>query len=216
MIQNYAKAYLMKVKCQRQSLLKGLQAITGVITQRDIYPILENVLVLATNNTLLFKATDLKISLTYSVPPTDFDIVEEGEVLVSASKFCNIIKETPDEQVLIEKSNFDAKITCNDGTFKILGEEPGKFPAVPEFEEGESVEIQGTDFQKLIKKTLFATTSLKTRYDLDNVLVLVSPEGLRFVATDGKRLSQMARRFPSVATKRNPSGDTRTRTLSKS
>ncbi len=179
----------MKVKCNRQSLLQALQTIIGVVTQKDIYPILGNVRVSAFDGNLLFKATDLKISLTYSLPVSQFEILEEGELLIAAQKFFNVIKEAPDEEVEVEKNNYDARIICKDGKFVILGEEPDKFPNVPEFQESNFIEIEGKDFQKLIRKTLFSTTTERTRYDLDNILLIISEDSLRFVATDGKRLA---------------------------
>ena len=180
----------MKIKCKKQVLLQALQTITGVAAQKDIYPILANVKIIAQDDALKLKATDLKISLTYSLSQEEFEILEPGELLISAFKFFNVVKENPDDEVILQKADtFNATIVCSDGKFKILGEEPEKFPPVPEFQEAESLEIQGADFQKLIKKTLFATTTEKTRYNLDNVLVMVLKDQLRFVATDGKRLA---------------------------
>lgn len=180
----------MKIKCQKQVLLQALQTVTGVAAQKDIYPVLANVKVIADGDSLQLKATDLKISLTYSLSSNSYEIMEPGELLISAYRFFNVVKENPDESIILEKSDmFNAKITCSDGNFKILGEEPNKFPPIPEFGEAESLEVLGVDFQKLIKKTLFATTTEKTRYSLDNVLVLTFDDKLRFVATDGKRLA---------------------------
>lgn len=192
----------MKIKCQKQVLLQALQTITGVATQKDIFPVLANVKVIANDNALQLKATDLKISLTYSLDDKDYEILEPGELLISAYRFFNVVKENPDENIVLEKSDtFNAKITCSDGSFKILGEDPSKFPPLPEFKEAESLEILGSDFQKLIKKTLFATTAEKTRYSLDNVLVLTFEDSLRFVATDGKRLAICDRPCENISLK---------------
>ena len=179
----------MKIKSQKQAFLKALQTVSAVITQRDIYPILGNVKISAQDGELLLRATDLKISLTYVFPRSKLEIIQPGELLIPALRLHNLVKETPDLDIVLERKEFNGILACQDGQFCILGEDPEKFPEIPEFEEKASIEISGLDFQSLIKKTLFATTTEKTRYDLDNVLVKIEGDSILFVSTDGKRLA---------------------------
>lgn len=188
----------MRIKCHKQTFAKALQSVNAVATQRDLYPILENVRISATDKGFFLKATDLKISLTYLFPREQVEIFEPGELLIPAFKLQSLVKETPDAQVTLEKKDFNGVLTCQDARFCILGEDPAKFPEIPEFQEKSVLEISGEDFQKMIKKTLFATTSEKTRYDLDNVLVNVLGDTIRFVATDGKRLALCDRKCKAL------------------
>lgn len=183
----------MEIKCRKQSLVKALQTVNAVATSRDVYPILENVKISALEKRLFFRATDLKISLTYDFPASQVEIAEEGELLVPALRLYNLVREIGDAEIVLKSREFNGVIACQDGHFTIQGEDPAKFPEIAEFHEEAAIEISGEDFQRLIKKTLFATTPEKTRYDLDNVLGEITGEQIRFVATDGKRLALCAR-----------------------
>lgn len=185
----------MKVKCPKQALLKGLQTVNAIATQRDLYPILENVKISVCENQILLRATDLKISLTYFLSLEDLEIFETGEILIPAQKLYNLIKETPDHEIVLEKQEQNVNVISQDGHFCIFGEKPENFPEIPEFGQEAMFEITGEDFQDLIKKTLFTTTAEKTRYDLDNVLVDVVGDKIRFVSTDGKRLALCEKQF---------------------
>ena len=194
----------MKIRCQKQIFLKALQSINAVATPRDLYPVLENVRITATKDQLLLRATDLKISLTYFFTKDQVEILESGELLIPALRLQNLVKETPDNDIVLEQDGLNGILTSQNSRFCILGEELDKFPEIPEFQEQPLLEIGAEDFQKLIKKTLFATTAEKTRYDLDNVLVCLQEQGIRFVATDGKRLALCDRKCQLLGQAANP------------
>ncbi len=188
---------VMKIKCPRQSFLKPLQICSGLVTPKELYNICQFVRISAVNNKIVLQATDLKISFTYNMPMDGVTIEREGELLLPASRLFMLVKETHEEEILLEQESVKEKeslvngiITTKDGKFKILGEDIGKFPEIPEFKDEESFEISGENFSKLINKTIFATTTERTRYDLENVLIDLNIEGVvRFAATDGKRLA---------------------------
>ena len=179
-------------------MLRALQTISGIAIQRDIYPVLENVKITSCENKLILRATDLKISATYTIAADQVSIIDPGELLLPAQKLYNLVKETPDEEIVIEQDGLNGILITGDGRFCLLGENGQNFPEIPDFQEQTAIEIFGEDFRKLIKKTLFATTPEKTRYDLDNVMVDIIEDTLRFVATDGKRLALCDKKYQAV------------------
>lgn len=185
----------MKFKCPKIKLVKALNTIVGITTNKD-YPILENVKIsVSKDKRILLQATDLKISLTYAIEADDLEIIKEGNILLSAQKLFNLIKATPENDISISQDNLDGIINCKDGKFTIKGEEVEKFPDIQKFEEENYVTVDGENFQKLIKKTIFVPTTEKTRYDLNNVLINIEDEKICFVATDGKRLALSEKKF---------------------
>jgi len=185
----------MKSIINKKALLKALESLKGITKKSRLYPILENVRLTTLENTLLLRATDLRTSISYTIPKEDVYILNDGELLLPSLELYNIIKETPDIEVMLESEVFNGKLTTEGGIFCILGENPQKFPEMPEFDEKGTIEISGDDFKKLIKKTLFATTSEKTRYDLDNVLIEIIGDVIRFVSTDGKRIAICEKKY---------------------
>jgi DNA polymerase-3 subunit beta len=58
----------MKVTVERASLLKSLGHVHRVVERRNTIPILANVLVRAEGSKLSFKATDLDLEITETIP----------------------------------------------------------------------------------------------------------------------------------------------------
>lgn len=188
----------MRIKIKKRSLITALKVVKAIAKRCDRLPILENMRLSIIDNELILKATDLKTTITYTLASNELEIIEPGELLLPAIKLYNLVKETPDEEVIIEKENFNGILISKDGKCCIRGEDPQKFPDIPQFEAEYSFELLGEDFKKLIKKTVFVTTKQLTRYDLDHVLVDILEDKLRFVATDGKRLAIFDRPYKAI------------------
>ncbi|MGY8795709.1 MAG: DNA polymerase III subunit beta, partial [Woeseiales bacterium] len=73
----------MKLSAGRESLLKPLQAVIGVVERRQTMPILANVLLVAKDGVLSVTATDLEVEL---VAVADVKVDVPGEVTVPGRK----------------------------------------------------------------------------------------------------------------------------------
>lgn len=176
----------MKIEVDKKKILEALQLAAGLAPQKDIYPILSNVLLESIPNFLIIKATDLKITLVQKLDCVTF---ENAKLLINCAKLLQICKNAPDEKINIESSGLAAKITMSDGTIKIVGEEPEKFPAIPEFFPEKKIAIGSKDLTAMISAVVWATTTERARYDLDNILFIFKKNLATAVATDGKRLA---------------------------
>ena len=58
----------MKFSIQRETLLKPLQTIVGVVERRQTLPVLSNILVGVSNDKLSMTATDLEVEMIATVP----------------------------------------------------------------------------------------------------------------------------------------------------
>ena len=88
----------MKVTASRESLLKPLQAVIGVVERRQTMPVLANVLLVAQGAELSVTATDLEVEL---VAHTTVDEVEtSGEITVPARKLLDICRALPSESTV--------------------------------------------------------------------------------------------------------------------
>ena len=74
----------MKFSTSRESLLKPLQAVIGVVERRQTMPVLANVLLVAKKNGLSVTATDLEVELVASAPIDSVDV----EYDVQADRIC--------------------------------------------------------------------------------------------------------------------------------
>ncbi len=71
------------------------------------------------------------------------------------------------------------------------------FPPFMEVEEGIDLTVDTADLKKAIRWTIFATTSEKSRFELDGLKWVLEKEGAKVIATDGRRLSCVGRDWKS-------------------
>ena len=89
----------MKFKINQKVFLNEIQKIVGVIPSKTPIPILENFLFKLEKSQLEITATDLDISISVTV---DVDAERNGDKSVPARKFMELLREMPDEDLLIE------------------------------------------------------------------------------------------------------------------
>jgi len=177
----------MKIKVLKSLLGKNLQTVQSVISSRSSLPILSNVLIEAENGEIKLTSTDLDIGISSRFTS---EVEEQGAITVPAKRFSDIIKELPDEDVLISTmKNNSVAIRCGKCFFKILGLPKEDFPRLPEFTNEPNVTMDGGVLKKMLGMTCFSVSHDETRYVLNGALFIFKSNKLTVVTTDGKRLS---------------------------
>jgi DNA polymerase III sliding clamp (beta) subunit (PCNA family) len=80
------------------------------------------------------------------------------------------------------------QITSDRRTYKMVGMAKDNFPSVPEFPHP-LVKIPAKILSSLIAKTAFAISMEESRYTLNGALLILKPDTITVVATDGHRLA---------------------------
>jgi len=80
------------------------------------------------------------------------------------------------------------QITSDRRTYKMVGMAKDNFPSVPEFPHA-LVKIPASILSSLIAKTAFAISMEDSRYTLNGALLILKPDTITVVATDGHRLA---------------------------
>ena len=181
----------MKIKILKTELVKNIQNIQNVISSRSNLPILSNVLIEAEKNNIKLTSTDLDIGI---ISRFASEVDEVGAITIPAKRFSDIVKELPDEDILINTlKNNSMTIKCGKCFFKILGLPKEDFPKLPEFKDEPHIMIEQGVFKKMLAMTHFSISHDETRYVLNGALFLFKKNHLIIVATDGKRLSFIKR-----------------------
>lgn len=176
----------MKIKCAKDSLLKGLSLINNIVNDKQTIPVLANVLIDATERQTKLAATDLKISMECEF---NAEIVEPGAITVSAKKLMNIIRELPNQLITLSvDENFVVQISCGKSHFKIMGISKDEFPNIPDIEEQEIVLTQ-KELKTFLKRTSFSMSNESGRYVLNGLFMKVKDKEMILVSTDCRRLS---------------------------
>lgn len=177
----------MKFTVQREQLLKPLQLVTGVVERRQTLPVLANLLVKASEGRLEFTGTDLEVEL---VVACEANVEQPGEVTIPARKLADIwrsLGEGVEVSVTVEGDR--AVVRSGRSRFTLATLPAADFPQVPGGDADVSIEVGRTDLARLIDDVSFAMAQQDVRYFLNGMLLEISSQHLRTVATDGHRLA---------------------------
>lgn len=178
----------MKVKIERDRLLRPLSHVSGVVEKRQTLPILGNVYMKQSQGTLTLVGTDLETEVMTRVEEVEG---EDGECTVTARKFYDICRMLPEEATINLVNEGDRTIITSGRSRFILQSLPAAdFPRLEAEKWEDTIEIKQQDLRGLLDRTAFAMAQQDVRYYLNGCLLEVSPDGLRVVATDGHRLAK--------------------------
>ena len=176
----------MKFSTSKKELQAALQKLSKATPTRTTLPILNCVLITATNKKTTIRATDLEITINLEI---SVSIEEEGSAAVPLKQLYDITNELPETRITIIVDNRNKiEIKTNAGSYDLMGKQKEEFPATPKVDETKKINIQGKNLKKIIDSTLFAVSKDDLKPSLTGVLFSFKTSGITAVATDGHRL----------------------------
>ena len=181
----------MEITVSKFELLRELTATQGVVERKTTIPILSNYLLEAVGDKLSLTATDLDLSLRTSC---NAKVRKEGACTVPARKLYDYVKLLPDADIAIKLlENHWVSIRCGRSNTKMVGMAKSNFPSLPVFPSVGVIRIPTGVLRSMIAKTGFAIANEESRYTLNGALMVLKPESITMVATDGHRLAHIER-----------------------
>jgi DNA polymerase-3 subunit beta len=186
------------IKASRDSILKPLQTVAGIVEKRHTLPILANVLIRKEGDMVSFTGTDMEMQVQ-----TRAAIGSGGEsaaVTVSARKLMDILRALPESEVTVVLNGTKLAVSAGKSRFALQTLPAADFPTLAV---GTEVTSETTLPQKQLKHLLqmvhFAMAQQDIRFYLNGLLLVMGPQGIRSVATDGHRLAFCAQPGESSA-----------------
>ena len=183
----------MQFVVKRDSLLKSLNFVQGVVEKKNTLPILSNVLIELKNKKLSLVATDL--DLIFHDEIQDVKVITEGSTTTSAAILYDILRKISSNSEL----NFELKtenklsLKSENSNFNLLCLPTDNFPTFSDDFSGEEINLDNKKFLTLLNKTRIAISNDDTRHYLNGIFLhLTEAHGRSFltgVATDSHRLS---------------------------
>lgn len=191
----------MRFMISRLELIDLLTRVQGIVPQKPTIPILSNVLIEASNDELIFTATDLTVGIRCF---TDTKVLEEGSTTLPVKKFLQLVRELTavNLEISTDESNI-SEITADSSNFKLRGMSSQEYPSLPDLEGSNYFPIPQKDLKEQLNATAFAVSREDNRYVLTGVLMQLGENTVTFVGTDGKRL---ARTFKEISLPENITG----------
>jgi DNA polymerase III subunit beta len=179
----------MEITVSKLELLRELTATQGVVERKTTIPILSNFLFEAANDRLTITATDLDLSLRTSCSAK---VKREGACTIPARKLYDYVRLLPDGDISIKLlENHWVNIRSGRSNTKMVGMARANFPGLPTFPSTGVVKIPAQTLRNMIGRTIFAISNEESRYTLNGGLMVLKPESITMVATDGHRLAHI-------------------------
>lgn len=177
----------MKLTINRETLLKPLQQVTGVVERRQTLPILGNLLFKAARNKIEITATDLEVEIKASCQA---EVEEDGELTLPARKLLDICKALPEgASIKLSSSDSRAQIRSGKSRFSLSTLPADDFPEVGKIKGETRFTMPQNALRNLIERTNFSMAQQDVRYYLNGLLLELTSGQIRAVATDGHRLA---------------------------
>lgn len=177
-------------KVEKETLLKPLQVVIGIVERKQTLPILSNVLIENQEGKVRFTATDLEIQITTTVDIGDA-ANQSSAITVGGKKFQEILRILPDQsKVTIDIKESKAQIKTNKSRFSLQTLPSLDFPKLSnQLENAKKIVLNQMVLKNLLLSVQYAMAQQDVRYYLNGVLLIIGENSLKVVATDGHRLA---------------------------
>lgn len=177
-------------KIEKETILKPLQIVIGIVERKQTLPILSNVLIEKEPGRVRFTATDMEIQITTTID-TETKDNEISAITVGGKKFQEILRVLPDQsKINIEIKDSKAQIKSNKSRFSLQTLPFQDFPKLSnQLVDAKKIVLKQSELKALLLSVQYAMAQQDVRYYLNGVLIIVEGNKLKVVATDGHRLA---------------------------
>jgi DNA polymerase-3 subunit beta len=177
----------MRFSTQRESLLKPMQQVVGVVERRQTLPVLANLLVQVKAGRLSLTGTDLEVEMRAGAA---VEAGEDGETTVPARKWFDLVRALPDGvKVDVQVKGDRVVMHAGRSRYTLASLPAEEFPTTDEIEVTDRVALPEGQLRRLLERTSFAMANQDVRYYLNGLLLDLRGNELRCVATDGHRMA---------------------------
>lgn len=186
----------MKIKVEREKLLRPLQLVNGVIEKRQTLPVLSNILMRVNGSTLEMTGSDMEVEITARL---EVEEATDGEITLPGRKFGDICRMLPEGSVIkIEEEQERAVMRSGRSKYVLAMLPAADYPAIEIAKHVMEVEVAQKVLKGLIDKTQFSMANQDVRYYLNGMLLELGEGKMRAVATDGHRLAVAEAEIPDL------------------
>ncbi len=177
------------VKTSRDTILRPLQIVSGIVERRHTLPILANILIRKQGDDVSFLSTDTEIQITTHAAVGSGD--EAAATTVAARKLLDILRALPESaDVTLTLANKRLTVQAGKSRFNLQTLAAEDFPTVAQADKfNAKVVLPQKVLRNLLSMVHFAMAQQDIRYYLNGLLLVVDNKSVIAVATDGHRLA---------------------------
>ena len=176
----------MKFSINQTELQNALGTVLKGTSSKSTLPILSGIFIEAKEDSLIFQATNLDLSIQYQAKAL---VEEPGKTVLPGKLFFDIVKSMNDAAVHITTNDEGATIICDSSSFMIRTLDPNDFPSFPKVEILQKISVPFETFTSMIKKVSKAASRDESKPALTGINVTLEDGTLSMVTTDSYRLA---------------------------
>ncbi|MFN8660867.1 MAG: DNA polymerase III subunit beta [Thermomicrobiales bacterium] len=179
----------MDVSAPQDLLQRSLSQVSRAVATKTTYPVLSNVLIEATDDSLRLAATNQEIGISTSIPA---QVKEAGRMTVDARLLSEFVNTLPAEPVRLsnELGRLVLKVQGMGADAEINGIDADEFPLMPQPEAGAyTAAVDPQVLREMIGLVEFAAASDDSRPVLAGVLIRFEEDRVTMASADGFRLA---------------------------
>jgi DNA polymerase-3 subunit beta len=182
----------MLFECQRSTLLKSIQSVIGSVNTKNSLPILTNILVNLTVDSLRMTATDLQTELvsTTDCVVNDITVIAEGDITIPAKRFLDIVRAFPEAVIKFELKDDKVILKCGRSKFTLTTLPACDYPNYRPLENPKQISVGEGLLKSAMKSIVHCAAKDDVRYYMNGMnLEFIKEVGLHVTCTDGHRLA---------------------------
>lgn len=180
----------MKVNILRNSLLEKITVVNRICPKKSDLSVLNFFKLEARNEKLNIFATDLEISYQASILAKKIE--EEGEVLIPAKQFYEVLQNFFEEDIILEKKENTILIKSKSSISNLPGISEEDYPLIPSFNTDNYFEVESRFFEICLEKIYGnIKTANVIKPEFAGVYMWIDQNYIRLVTTDTIRLSEI-------------------------
>jgi DNA polymerase-3 subunit beta len=162
------------------------------ISRSYVSGVIDRILLSVSKDSAQLIATDYEVSIALGV--LGVEVESEGDVLLPRDRFGAVLREVPDDNLVIESTGNSVLAAGSHSEFIFNTEDPREFPLLQLSEYSDEhfrCEMQTHVLCEMIRRTIFAASKAEGRYAMQGALLDWGAEHVTAVATDGNRMACM-------------------------
>lgn len=176
----------MEFTIKKSDLVRELGLCQGVSEKKTTIPVLSNVLLEAQDDEVSLTVTDLELGIRCRCAAA---VKKAGSTTIPSRKLLDYVRLLPDTELSVKVGeNHAATLLCGRSKTRIVGMSRENYPELPSMPAAVT-QIPARMLGAVIAKTIFAIASEESRYTLTGAQMLLQPDSLIMVSTDGHRLA---------------------------
>lgn len=185
----------MKFSCEKSLLQEAISIASRAVTTRSTIALLEGLRITA-DDQLTLAGYDLSIGIKTTV---EADVVEPGEIILSAKLIGDIVRKLPDDIIWFEtNADLMTTIKCGRAVFNLIAQSSENYPALPEVDDAREIELPQKTLKSLINQTVFAVSDNMAKPIHTGCLFETADSRLTVVGVDGFRLAIRRASLPEM------------------